>query len=206
MLSIAYLKPADAPQYLADSIMKHTKLLFASWFGIPEEFDLEASVQRHMDEHLDHAARNDVPGRFPFRLTIASAPAYQNSRTISFTYSWAVDEGGAHSNFGKYCFVLEKTTGRKLFLKDILRDEGEAEFMRIAETEFKVQSGMKPEERMYVLYKFRNNRFHLTETFAFADAGLTFHFNPYEIAPYSAGLITLALPYESIATLINFAP
>jgi hypothetical protein len=206
MLSIAYFNPVGAPQYLTDSIMKYTKLLFASWFGIPDEFDLETSVQYHMDEYLDHATKNNVPGKFPFRLKIVSDPVYQNSRTVSFTYSWVVDEGGAHNNFGKYCFVLEKTTGRKLFLKDLIRDEGEEELMRIAETEFKTQSGMKPDERMYVLYKFKNNRFHLTETFEFTDTGLIFHFNPYEIAPYSAGLITLTLPYGSIASLINFAP
>ena len=205
-LSIVYYKPVGAPQFIADSIMLYTKLLFAPWFGIRDEFNLEASVQHHMDEYLDHAAKNDVPGRFPFGLKIVSDPVYQNSKIVSFAYGWVVDEGGAHNNFGKYCFVLEKTTGRKLFLKDLIREDGEEEFMQTAEREFKLQSGMKPDERMYVLYKFRNNRFHLTETFAFTDAGLTFHFNPYEIAPYSAGLITLTLPYDSIASLINFAP
>ena len=42
----------------------------------------------------------------------------------------------------------------------------------------------------------------LYEDFYFTTTGLEFYFAPYEIAPYSAGIITVTIPYEDLPGLI----
>ena len=42
----------------------------------------------------------------------------------------------------------------------------------------------------------------LYEDFYFTDSGLSFFFAPYEIAPYSAGVITVEIPYQDLPGLI----
>jgi hypothetical protein len=197
-----YHNPIDAPVYLKDSILKHTRLLLASWFDVKGQFDLNTSVEKHFDEYLRQIKQNNLPYHTAFSLTVSPDDVYQNKQIISFAYNWMIYEGGAHPNSGKFCFVLDKNTGNKVSYRN-LTAEHETEFLNIAETEFKTQSGIKADEKIYDLYQFKDGKFHLTDNYAFTSAGLVFFYNPYEIAPYSFGLIKLTLPYEKIKDLIK---
>ncbi|MDR1594410.1 MAG: RsiV family protein [Prevotellaceae bacterium] len=201
-VSVVYYNPVDAPEYLKDSILKHTKLLLASWFDVKGQFDLNTSVQKHFDEYFRQVERNNLPSHTAFHLRISPDDVYQNEHVISFVFNWMIYEGGAHPNSGKFCFVIDKKSGSKVSYKS-LTAEHETEFLNIAEAEFKAQSGIKTDEKIYDLYWFKDGKFHLTDNFAFTPAGLVFTYNPYEIAPYSFGLIELTLPYEKIAGMIK---
>jgi hypothetical protein len=193
-VSVTYSNPVDAPVYLSDSIMKQTKLLLASWFDVTGKFDLNVSVKNHFDEYFKQVLENKFPEYNVFELEISPGEIFQNKQIISFIYNWVVYEGGAHNNFGKFCFTLDKKTGKKLKFGDLIKNE--AEFLKIAETEFKIQSGIKENEEISNLYTFKDNKFHLADNFVFTPAGVIFYYNPYEIAPYAIGMIELALPYE----------
>jgi len=196
-VSVTYCNPADAPVYLTDSILRQTKLLLASWFDLSGKFDLNASVKKHYDEYFKRVLENKFPEYNVFELEITPGEIFQNKQIISLAYDWVVYEGGAHSNFGKFCFTLDKKTGNKLKFKDLIKGD-EEKILKIAEAEFKAQAGIKENEDMYSLYTFNNNKFHLTDNFVFTTSGLTFYYNPYEIAPYSFGMIELAIPFEKL--------
>jgi hypothetical protein len=198
-----YHSPVNAPAYLKDSILKHTKLLFASWFDVKGQFDLNESVKKHFDEYLRQIARNSLPAHNAFVLKILPEEVYQNKYIISFAYSWMIYEGGAHPNSGKYCFVLDKNTGSKVSYKSLVK-EHESEFLNLAETEFKLQSGIGKDEKIQDPYRFKGDKFHLTDNYMFTPAGIVFCYNPYEIAPYSFGIIELTLSSEKIKDLIKF--
>ncbi|MDR0724401.1 MAG: DUF3298 and DUF4163 domain-containing protein [Prevotellaceae bacterium] len=202
-VSAEYYNPTNAPVFLKDSILKHTKLLFASWFDLKGQFDLNASVKKHFDEYCKQITENNLPAYIAFILNIAPEDVYQNEHIISFTYNWMVYEGGAHPNSGKYCFVVDKNTGRKVSYKSLIKG-GEAEFLSIAETEFKTQSGINPDEKIPEPYRFKDGKFHLADNYRVTSKGLVFYYDPYEIAPYSFGIIELKLPYEKIERLIKW--
>jgi hypothetical protein len=202
-VSVEYYNPTDAPAYLKDSIMKYTRLLLASWFDVKGQFDPNVSVNKHMEEYFRLVKENNLPDYNAFRLKIWPEEIYLNQHVISFIYNWRIYEGGAHGNFGKFCFVIDKNTGSKVSYES-LTENSKAEFLSIAEAEFKAQSGIKEGEEIYSLYRFKNNRFHLTDNYAFTSSGMVFCYNPYEIAPYSFGLIELTLPYEKTENLIKW--
>jgi hypothetical protein len=202
-VSIVYYNPADAPAYLKDSILKNTKLLLAAWFDVKGQFDLNTSVKKHYTEYCQQIAENNLPAHTAFVLKIFPDEIYQNEHIISITYNWMIYEGGAHPNYGKFCFVLNKGAGNKVSYQSLIKGN-EAEFMTIAEAEFKEQSGIKPNEKIYDLYWFKDSKFHLTDNYKFATKGLVFCYNPYEIAPYSFGLIELILPYEKVEKLLSY--
>jgi hypothetical protein len=203
-VSIVYYNPSDAPAYLNDSILRYTKLFLASWFDVKGKFDLNTSVKTHFDEFSKQSAENDLPGRNNvFELTIFPEEIFQNKHVISLVYNWVVYEGGAHNNFGKFCFVIDKKTGKKVSYQTLIKGH-EAEFLKIAEAEFKTQSGIKDDKEMYSSYQFKNDRFHLIDNFAFTPSGIVFCYNPYEIAPYVLGMIELTLPYEKVEKLIKW--
>lgn len=203
-VSITYYKPVDAQKFLNDSINKYTKILFASWFDVSGNNDLNASVKKHMDEYFKEVEKNRFFYHHAFYLKIDPDESYQNNNMLSFAYNWGVYEGGAHGNHGKYCFMLDKRDGSKITYNKLVKPEKEEEFLKIAEDEFRNQAGVKEGEKMPDLYRFENNKFHLNDNFALTPAGLAFYYNPYDIAPYTAGLIKLILPYEKIKGYINF--
>lgn len=47
-----------------------------------------------------------------------------------------------------------------------------------------------------------NTELYIPDNFLLSDDGVSFLYNPYEIAPYSMGSITLTLPYEDISTYL----
>jgi hypothetical protein len=203
-VSVVYYNPSDTPAYLNDSILKYTKLLLASWFDVKGNFDLNASVKAHFGEYSKQVAENNLPGRNNvFDLKIFPEEVYQNKHIISLAYNWIVYEGGAHNNFGKFCFVIDKKTGSKVSYETLIKGH-ETEFLSIAETEFKALSGIKEDKEMYDLYQFKNDKFHLVDNFEFTASGIVFCYNPYEIAPYALGLIELTLPYEKVESLLKW--
>ncbi|MDR2383940.1 MAG: RsiV family protein [Prevotellaceae bacterium] len=202
-VSVEYYNPTNAPASLKDSISKHTKSLFSLWFDIKGEFDLNASVQKHFAEYCKQIAENKLPSYIAFILNIIPEDVYQNEHIVSFAYNWMIYEGGAHPNSGKYCFVLDKNTGSKVSYKSLIKGDG-TKFLSLAEAEFKTQSGIKPDEKIQEPYRFKDDKFHLTDNYRFTPEGIAFYYDPYEIAPYSFGIIELKLPYEKIKDLIKW--
>lgn len=203
-VSLAYEMPADAPDFLRDSIVRHTRTFFSAWFDVSELMALETAVKKSLVEHVSRVKENRLPYVPVFELDIAPADVYQNGQIVSIAYNWSLYEGGAHGNFGRYSFTLDKRDGSRLTAERLIKNGKTEEFMALAEAEFKKQSGMKPDEKMYSVYNFENDRFALSHSFVFTPTALVFYYNPYEIAPYSAGLIQLSLPYEQFGEYLNF--
>jgi hypothetical protein len=205
-ISLAYDRPADAPAYLRDSIERNMQTFFTAWFDVSDNADVEMAAKKYFATHIRRVRENKLPFAPVFELKIMPDDVYQNNYLVSMAYGWTLYEGGAHGNFGKYCFTLDKKDGSRLTIDRIIKSGKKDEFISLAETEFKKQSGMKADEKLYSLYRFENDRFHLSKTFALTPAALVFYYNPYEIAPYSAGLIQLSLPYEQFGQYLNFMP
>jgi hypothetical protein len=201
-VSVEYYSPVDAPVYLKDSILKNIKLLLASWFDVKGEFNLETSVKKHFDDYSRQFTENSLPAHSAFILRISPAESYQNEHIVSFAYQWMIYEGGAHPNSGTMCFVINKNTGAKVSYQSLIAGH-EAEFLSLAESEFRSQSGVKTNEEMYSTYSFKDNKFHLTDNYILTSEGIVFCYDPYEIAPYSFGHIKLALSYDKIKSLIK---
>jgi hypothetical protein len=203
-VSVRYYTPTDAPEYLKDSILKYTRFLFAAWFDVKgSEFDLNTAVKKHFDEYSEQIAENNFPEHTFFVLDVSPEDVYQNEYIIAFAYKWMIYEGGAHPNYGKFCLVLDKNTGNKIAYTSLF-EGNEAKLLNIAEAEFRTQSGIKKDEDIYSVYHFEDDKFHLTDNYTFTRSGIVFCYNPYDIAPYSFGLIELTLPYEKVKDLIKW--
>lgn len=207
-VSIKYHQPTDGPGYLRDSINRSMELFFARWLKVPadEHFNLSKAVVDNMQAFIEHV-KKDIPKEDcatcrTFELQISGDPIYQNSQVVSLAYNWYVYEGGAHGNYAKWCSMFDKKDGSKISYARLVKDE--EKLLGIAEKVFRSQVGMAEEEDMYQLYSFKNDRFHLSDDFIFSTEGLVFFYNPYEIAPYAAGIIEVKLPYKGIAEYINF--
>ena len=115
-----------------------------------------------------------------------------DSNVVSFINSFENYSGGAHGMYGWYGVNFDSETGRQLTISDVCTD---AEKLIVAIT-----------KRLYADYDDRHFD-NLNDTlvkliaqdeinFVIEPRGVTFIFNPYEVAPYAAGLITATLFFD----------
>ena len=113
--------------------------------------------------------------------------------------------GGIHGNMNCIAANYDLTTGDVLTLGSIMHMDADKDaFIQI------ISNKLAEKQEEYQLYDdFQDGVLtrlnvdeNLYEDFYFTPSGLCFFFSPYEIAPYSSGIITVEIPYSELPGLI----
>lgn len=128
---------------------------------------------------------------------------HQTPEYLSVEFAEWEFTGGAHGTETKVYRMYSIPDGKRLTLADILKEDKRNQLAAVAEPVFRDQKkfpdDVKYDERNYF---FRDGQFSLNKNYALTEKGLLFHFNPYEIAPYSEGFTRLLLTYGQIDSLL----
>ena len=146
------------------------------------------SVASHFDERM-----------FPWEHKSEIRVIYQSPDVISLEQETYAYTGGAHGIHHFSLYTLSKRIGRPLTFKDILGDQDPDTFVDKAENRFRETFSISSFQSLKDAgFWFENNRFHLPENAALLEKGILFIYNPYEIAPYSEGVLRFIVPLESM--------
>jgi hypothetical protein len=110
--------------------------------------------------------------------------------------------GGAHGMRNKDYYVFSLEDERKLSLWDIIRDDAKQELDTQVEEALRLYMGI-PSWIPLSEGGFFEDSVDRLEDFFLSPRGLGFQWDPYEIAPYSAGLIEIILPYDHLQGLFT---
>lgn len=116
------------------------------------------------------------------------------NRAGLFGFHFSLDQfqGGAHSSYSIRCVLLQLPQVHPLKLEELLVPELRSTFGRLAEEKFRERYSLSPEEDLEEAgYWFESNRFHLPANFRLYPQGLELIYNPYEVAPFSEGVLRL---------------
>lgn len=111
--------------------------------------------------------------------------------------------GGAHPYGYNLYQIFSKTDGHLLKLKDFISDT--IAFNRLAEKHFRQQNELSNDNFSDLGFWFENNEFQCNDNFYFADDGIHFLFNIYEIAPYAMGYFEFHVPYSEFGELLKIS-
>ncbi len=107
--------------------------------------------------------------------------------------------GGAHGNSFTYFHLFDFDNGKLLEINDLIKPKALRTLTKSAEQKFRAQQNLKPDQSLDAAgFFFENDEFALPETFRYHENGLTFLYNPYEIAAYSMGEIKVEFSSEEI--------
>jgi len=130
---------------------------------------------------------------------------YQSDRIVSLNFEVSFFTGGLHPQYASVFTSFNAATGAKIRLADVLVPGYGPRLTRIAENKFRTAKGIKPgmtlHDAGYIFFK--NDTFALNDNFWIGPKGITFFYNPYEIASYAMGTTELLLTYGEIRDLIK---
>jgi hypothetical protein len=110
--------------------------------------------------------------------------------------------GGAHPNSSTNFFVIDVNSYKDLGPSDIISDT--TKFKEILEQEFRRQKGMGENETFAdVGFYINEGDFLLNDNIGITDESIIVQFNPYEIAPYSAGATMLEINKDKLSGLLK---
>lgn len=125
-------------------------------------------------------------------LSIDMNAAYNNNGILAVTLDVYEITGGAHGMPDKRCANFDTVTGRRLELSDFLVPDHKKHLDILVRKELE-----KDHAEDLIRYEGINNNFLVSQK------GLTFVFNVYEIAPYSAGILEASLSWSQISALVR---
>lgn len=106
--------------------------------------------------------------------------------------------GGAHGGHGTYFVNIDPATGSKIKLSDRFKPGFEEPLREAGEKIFKATYLRDSLSEAAQSYQFEEGTFTLNSNYTFTGSGIKFLYNIYEIAPYSAGVQEIVIPYEDI--------
>ena len=129
---------------------------------------------------------------------------YSTSKVTSLRATSYAFTGGAHGNSDVQLTSYWRDSGEPVELNDILIPENQLKLNSIAEAIFRKDKNIRENENLDEAgYWFEKNHFMLNRNFAISETGLLFHFNAYEIAPYSYGGTELMIPFSELSALLR---
>ncbi len=154
------------------------------------------------------AAQSDyIPNSswIPYFYQVIYSPTRIDHGVLSLFGTQNSYSGGGHGSLGCVSANYDLTTGDILTLGSIMHmDATKEQFIQIIIEKLQEQS-----EELQLFEGFEEGVYHrlggdenLYEDFYFSTTGLGFFFAPYEIAPYSAGVISVEIPYSELPGLI----
>jgi hypothetical protein len=112
--------------------------------------------------------------------------------------------GGAHPNYYSAFYNINKVTGDTLSLKDLLVPGFETKLNELIDKKFREMKGLQPGDNLQDKGELFENKITFNYNAAVTkELGIEFHYNPYEIAPYAAGPLTISLSKEELGDLIK---
>jgi hypothetical protein len=125
-----------------------------------------------------------------------------NSELAVFSREWEYYTGGAHGMRNKDYYVFSLNDKRRLALNDILQDDALPALDNLVEAA--LRKWMEIPEWIPLTEKgFFEDYVDKLEDFFLTPQGLGFQWDPYQIAPYSMGIIELVIPYSELTGILT---
>lgn len=145
---------------------------------------------------------------YPYSLTIHYEPRRIDNGVLSLSGLLTSYNGGSHANSSCVGVTYDLTTGKALTLGDILSDGCTADTicrLTVDALADIADSSYLYEDYSATLEERFGEKFMDDSGWYLSGDGLCFDFAPYEIAPYSSGVVTAVIPYDRLTGVLEDA-
>lgn len=160
-------------------------------------------------KEMAKSAYNGSSNWVPYLYQVTYSPTRIDHKVLSLFGNNVVFSGAGHPERTCVSASYDLLTGDVLTLASIMNKDATvqqfhdlvlAELEKMAEGDYLYEN-----YKTTVKNRFLNNDPAHDENWYFSQTGLCFYFAPYEIAPYSSGVITVEIPYVKLAKMVHEA-
>lgn len=205
-MSVKYADGADSVAANMNAAIE--KLLFDTQ-GLGLEQAADSFANKYIGDYVDYltqfyaADRNDTARRgwYEYRYEIDTEVDFDDWGHASYIAEKEYFEGGAHGIKQTVAVNIDMATGRGMTLGDIFVPGSDKRLSVLLLEKLKAKTGLtdigslRSEGYLYSMEMFASSNFTLGKD------GITFIYNPYEIAPYEKGTTELYVTYDEIDEL-----
>jgi hypothetical protein len=135
-------------------------------------------------------------------LEIEVAPIFNTARVSTIEISESASTGGAHPNARRRLVSFDVPTGQLLGIDDLTTDI--EVLTSLAERQLRDDRGVGPDEDLEAAgFWIPEGGFTLPDNFGVVSEGILFHWDAYEIAPYSVGPIDVSLKAADLHEIVG---
>ena len=144
----------------------------------------------------------------PYICSITYSPQRIDMGVLSLFGNDVRYSGGAHSVTSGISVSYDLITGKALSLSDVLTEGTSAD--SICQLVINTLADLSAEVTLHSDYAstvtdYFSDKFSELDTWYLSQTGLCFYFSPYEIAPYSSGVVVAEIPYEKLTGIMEDA-
>ncbi|MDR0655215.1 MAG: RsiV family protein [Treponema sp.] len=110
--------------------------------------------------------------------------------------------GGAHGMREQHYFVIDRLAGRQISPAFIIKNGAEEELTALINDALRSRAALGSGTAL-TEGGFFEETVEITENFFLDKAGMSFHWDQYEIAPYSMGPIEVRIPWKKLSALLS---
>jgi len=138
---------------------------------------------------------------FVYEVEGKTSEGYKN--TLQYHIHSNIYEGGSHAMQTDLTLNFNAKTGGKITLKELLQQGKERELGEKLLEQLLKDKGKKSLEELKEDGYLQNSDLYPTDNFQLGSDGITFLYNPYEIAGYEKGKTEITLSYDDIKDLLS---
>ena len=172
---------------------------FLSGYATPTAdglYDLEEVANQYIKDCREDVAEEE----FNYSEELGYTVHLQQGGMLSLTKDFYSYTGGAHGMYGIEGLTLTVPQGRHILLKDLVSEEKKPALQeKVTERLLNEWSDALFDE---VKEQLQKEPITLENNFYLTPEGAVFYWNAYELAPYVAGTLTVAIPYSEIEGLL----
>ena len=142
---------------------------------------------------------------FSRRIDLCDSLVYNKNGIVSITMLSQEYTGGAHGNdlLTTFCYDLDQN---EIITPSVLfSDPKDSRIVEILLGKLMAEFDVNTPEELEYAGIFNYQALDITNNFYFTEDGVTFYYNPYELAAYAVGPIELSVSYSELSPFINGA-
>ena len=156
-----------------------------------------ADYKKELPPALDS---NDVQ-RYNYSETQNIYVRYNENDLVILESADYIYSGGVHGNYGSTFYCYDIAAKKQLHLPDVLSADS-VTMQQIMEKYFRIQYNVKEDSLNQVLFE---NHLAANQNFYFTEKGIGFLYNPYEVASYAQGEISVFIPFTELQKYLQLS-
>lgn len=190
---------------LSTTINTAIKERIIAWLNFDEKsnaVDIDAAINSFTSDYKALVVKYPEES-LPWEATIEGNITFENDTVLTIKLNSYLFTGGAHGLSTLSYLNFDKTNGSELTLKELFNAKDD--FTLFAENAFRKQENIPGQAGINSTgFMFEKELFYLPDNIGYTEEGLLLFYEPYEIASYADGPISLTIPYSKANKYLKF--